>query len=127
MSLICYLNAFNEVIGISFRYRAPVMPWERTGTQVAYASHCNPFDGVMPGFDINNLAPVAGIVAETDNVWHGWIVSLMGQRIAVQSLSCRYRRRVRFGYTALLSGPDVLCVWSTRSSPPTRLPSGGAS
>ncbi len=71
MPLICDLNALNEVTGISFSDRAPVMPRNWTGTPVAYASHCNTFDGVMLGFDIDNLAPVAGIVAETDNVWHG--------------------------------------------------------
>ena len=71
MSLISDLNVLDEMAGISFCDRTSGMPWNWTRAQVAYASHCDTFDGVVLAGDIDNLAAVGGTVAETDNVWHG--------------------------------------------------------
>jgi hypothetical protein len=61
--LISNLDALDEVTGISFGDRASVMPWNWTRTPVAYTSHCNTFNGVMLGRDVDNFPPVGGSVA----------------------------------------------------------------
>jgi hypothetical protein len=82
MSLISDPNALDEVVRISFSDRAAVMPLNWAGAPIAYASHCNTFNGVVLGRNVDDLAAVAGIVAETDNIWHGYMVLLRDQRIA---------------------------------------------
>jgi hypothetical protein len=71
MTFISDLHALDKVTWISLGDRASVMPLNRARTPIAYASHCDTFNGVVFGGDVNNLAAVACIVAETDNVWHG--------------------------------------------------------
>jgi hypothetical protein len=71
MSLISDLNALDKMAGISLGDRASVMSLNWARTSIAYASHCDAFDGVVLGGDIDNLAAVASIVAETDDIWHG--------------------------------------------------------
>jgi hypothetical protein len=71
MPFISDLNALDDVTGISLGNRASVMPLDRARTPIAYASHCDTFDGVVLGGDVHNLAAVASVVSETDNVWHG--------------------------------------------------------
>jgi hypothetical protein len=71
MSLISDLHARDKMAGISFSDRASIMSLNWARAQIAYASHCDTFDGVALGGDIDNLAAVASIVAEADNVWHG--------------------------------------------------------
>lgn len=100
MPFISNLNALHEVAWISLRDRASVMPLNRARTPIAYASHCDTFDGVVFGGDLDDLAAVACIVAETDNVWHGEIVLLRGQRIAASPWNCRCRWHVSVDYTA---------------------------
>lgn len=76
MSLIRNLNAFDKMAGISLGDRASAMPRNRARAPITYACHCDTFNGVVLGCDIDDLAAVAGIVTETDNVWHGYIVFL---------------------------------------------------
>ena len=71
MPFVGDLNALDEVTRISLGDRAAVMPFNRARTPIAYSRHCDTFDGVVLGGDVDNLAAVACIVAETDNVWHG--------------------------------------------------------
>jgi hypothetical protein len=71
MPFISDLNASDEVTWISLGDRASVMPLNGARTPIAYASHCDTFDGVVFGGDVDNLTAVASIVAETDNVSHG--------------------------------------------------------
>ena len=71
MSFISDLNTLDEVAGISFGDCASVMPLNRARAPIAYASHCDASDGVVRGCDVDNLAAVACVVTETDNVWHG--------------------------------------------------------
>lgn len=70
MSFISDLNALDEVIRISLGDRASVVPPGLGTTSIANASHRDTFDRVVFDGDVNNLAAVACIVAETDNVWH---------------------------------------------------------
>lgn len=71
MSLIRDLNALDKMAGIPFSDRASVMPRNRTRAPIAYTGNCDTFNGVVLGCDIDNLAAVACIVAETNNLWHG--------------------------------------------------------
>jgi hypothetical protein len=71
MSLIRNLNALDKMAGISLGDRASVMPRNRARAPIAYTGNCDTFNGVVLGGDVDNLAAVACIVTETDNVWHG--------------------------------------------------------
>ena len=71
MSLISNRNALDEVVGVSFGDRASVMSLNWARAPIAYASHCDTFDGVVLAGDVDNLAAVGGTVAETGNFWHG--------------------------------------------------------
>ena len=70
MPFICDPNALDEVTWISFSDRASVMPLNRARTPIANASHCDTFDGVVLGGDVDNIAAMAGRVPKTNNVWH---------------------------------------------------------